>query len=36
MTVEPFPGNAPWDPAVAAGIARESADITRFYTASHA
>ncbi|WP_037771015.1 winged helix DNA-binding domain-containing protein [Streptomyces sclerotialus] len=35
VTAEPFPGDAPWDPEVAAGIARESADITRFYAASH-
>ncbi|MEC4571004.1 winged helix DNA-binding domain-containing protein [Streptomyces virginiae] len=31
VTVEPFPGTEPPSPAVAAGIARESADIARFY-----
>ncbi|MFE0600722.1 winged helix DNA-binding domain-containing protein [Streptomyces sp. NPDC058892] len=30
VTVEPFPGSEPPSPAVAAGIARESADIARF------
>ncbi|MFJ6778967.1 winged helix DNA-binding domain-containing protein [Streptomyces yangpuensis] len=30
VKVEPFPGTEPWSPAVAAGIARESADIARF------
>ncbi|MFI2370853.1 winged helix DNA-binding domain-containing protein [Streptomyces sp. NPDC018833] len=33
--VEPFAGSEPLDPAVTAGIARESADIARFYNASH-
>ncbi|MDQ1006678.1 hypothetical protein QFZ82_001163 [Streptomyces sp. V4I23] len=33
--VEPFPGNEPLDAAVSAEIARESADIARFYNASH-
>ncbi|MFB6865989.1 winged helix DNA-binding domain-containing protein [Streptomyces virginiae] len=32
VTVEPFPGTEPPSPAVAAGIARESADIARFYS----
>ncbi|MBZ9594425.1 MULTISPECIES: winged helix DNA-binding domain-containing protein [Streptomyces] len=32
VKVEPFPGNGPFSPAVAAGIARESADIARFST----
>ncbi|MFG2336362.1 winged helix DNA-binding domain-containing protein [Streptomyces yangpuensis] len=32
VKVEPFPGTEPLSPAVAAGIARESADIARFST----
>ncbi|MFD9100620.1 winged helix DNA-binding domain-containing protein [Streptomyces virginiae] len=32
VTVEPFPGTEPPSLAVAAGIARESADIARFYS----
>lgn len=34
VSVEPFPGNAPLDPAVSAAVARESADIARFYAGS--
>ncbi|WP_455353901.1 winged helix DNA-binding domain-containing protein [Streptomyces sp. SYSU K217416] len=34
VTVEPFPGTAPLDPAVSAAVARESADIARFYAGS--
>ncbi|WP_187645698.1 winged helix DNA-binding domain-containing protein [Streptomyces sp. TRM49041] len=33
--VEPFPGGEPFDARTTAGIARESADIARFYNASH-
>ncbi|MER5220672.1 winged helix DNA-binding domain-containing protein [Streptomyces flaveus] len=33
--VEPFPGAEPFEARVAAGISRESADIARFYNASH-
>ncbi|MFJ8567949.1 winged helix DNA-binding domain-containing protein [Streptomyces sp. NPDC093514] len=35
VTVEPFPGTEPHSPAVAAGIARESADIARFSSGTH-
>ncbi len=35
VTVEPFPGAEPHTPAVAAGIARESADVRRFSSGSH-
>ncbi|MET9514325.1 winged helix DNA-binding domain-containing protein [Streptomyces sp. NPDC002994] len=35
LTVDPFPGTAPPAAAVATGIARESADVARFYGASH-
>ncbi|MCP3820586.1 winged helix DNA-binding domain-containing protein [Streptomyces sp. A3M-1-3] len=34
VTVEPFPGNAPLAPAVSAAVARERADIARFYAGS--